>query len=57
MEPTAIPSFAAVMMADVSGYSSLSSILAERGANGAEVLRNVMKGYLDKVLSYKFDDY
>ncbi|KAJ3417194.1 hypothetical protein HDV05_006400 [Chytridiales sp. JEL 0842] len=50
MEPSATPCFSAVMMADVSGYSSLSSMLAERGANGAEILRNVMKGYLDKII-------
>lgn len=49
MKPGASESFAAVVMADVSGYSNLSASLAERGAEGAEILSKTMKGYLDKV--------
>ena len=50
MEPGVNEHFAAVVMADVSGYSNLSSVLAERGAEGAEILSRTMKGYLDKVI-------
>lgn len=49
MRPRCEESFAAVVMADVSGYSNLSSTLAEKGAEGAEILSKTMKGYLDKV--------
>jgi hypothetical protein len=49
LKPGASESFAAVVMADVSGYSNLSASLAERGAEGAEILSKTMKGYLDKV--------
>ena len=47
--PSANSGFAAVVMADVSGYSKLSSKLAEIGAQGAELLGKAMKGYLDQV--------
>jgi hypothetical protein len=58
MRPRCEESFAAVVMADVSGYSNLSSTLAEKGAEGAEILSKTMKGYLDKVLNYfLFLDY
>ncbi|KAJ3226148.1 hypothetical protein HK099_005501 [Clydaea vesicula] len=50
MQPSANESFAAVVMADVSGYSKLSASLAERGAEGAEILCRTMKGYLDKII-------
>lgn len=50
MKPNAEESFAAVVMADVSGYSNLSSTLAEKGAEGAEILSKTMKGYLDKII-------
>lgn len=49
MRPRCEESFSAVVMADVSGYSNLSSTLAEKGAEGAEILSKTMKGYLDKV--------
>jgi hypothetical protein len=49
MKPSRNEHFAAVVMADVSGYSKLSSSLAGRGAEGAEILCRTMKGYLDKV--------
>jgi hypothetical protein len=49
MKPSRHEQFAAVVMADVSGYSKLSSSLAGRGAEGAEILCRTMKGYLDKV--------
>jgi hypothetical protein len=49
MKPSRNEQFAAVVMADVSGYSKLSSSLAGRGAEGAEILCRTMKGYLDKV--------
>ncbi|KAJ3332066.1 Adenylate cyclase type 10 [Blyttiomyces sp. JEL0837] len=42
-------------MADVSGYSSLSSTLAERGPSGAELLGSIMKGYLDKIIAIILD--
>ena len=45
-------SFAAVVMADVSGYSKLTSVLAERGPIGSELLSKTMKGYLDKVRDF-----
>lgn len=47
--PSADSGFAAVVMADVSGYSKLSSKLAEKGPIGAELLGKAMKGYLDQV--------
>ncbi|KAI9354579.1 nucleotide cyclase [Zopfochytrium polystomum] len=50
-EPSAVPSFAAVMMADVSGYSTLTSILAERGSTGVDLLGKTMKGYLDRIIA------
>lgn len=54
MRPRCEESFAAVVMADVSGYSNLSSTLSEKGAEGAEILSKTMKGYLDKV-SFRYD--
>ncbi|KAJ3226149.1 hypothetical protein HK099_005502 [Clydaea vesicula] len=57
MRPDAEETFAAVVMADVSGYSNLSATLAEKGAEGAEILSKTMKG--DAVIFYwkleKFD--
>ncbi|KAJ3115032.1 hypothetical protein HK098_007081, partial [Nowakowskiella sp. JEL0407] len=50
MVPCAIEGFAAVVMVDVSGYSKLSSSLAELGPIGAELLGKTMKGYLDKII-------
>ncbi|TPX51263.1 hypothetical protein SeLEV6574_g00388 [Synchytrium endobioticum] len=50
MQPSANEAFAAVVMADVSGYSKLTSVLAERGPTGAELLSKAMKGYLDKII-------
>lgn len=50
LTPTAEEAFAAVVMADVSGYSTLTTKLADKGAIGAEILCKTMKGYLDKVL-------
>ncbi|KAJ3382209.1 hypothetical protein HDU92_004893 [Lobulomyces angularis] len=50
MRPDAEETFAAVVMADVSGYSNLSATLAEKGAEGAEILSKTMKGYLDKII-------
>jgi hypothetical protein len=49
MKPNLEDGFAAVVMADVSGYSKLSSKLAEKGPIGAELLGKAMKGYLDQV--------
>jgi len=49
LKPCAVESFAVVVMADVSGYSKLSALLAEKGPIGAEILSKTMKGYLDKV--------
>ncbi|KAJ3035208.1 hypothetical protein HDV00_004245 [Rhizophlyctis rosea] len=49
-KPTAEESFAAVVMADVSGYSVLTTTLAEKGPIGAEILCKTMKGYLDKII-------
>ncbi|KAI9093055.1 nucleotide cyclase [Phlyctochytrium arcticum] len=49
--PSAELTFAAVVMADVSGYSLLTSRLAELGPSGAEILGRTMKGYLDKIIS------
>lgn len=49
LQPSATERFAAVVMADVSGYSALTATLAERGSVGAELLSKTMKGYLDKV--------
>ena len=43
-------SFAAVVMVDVSGYSNLTSSLAERGPVGAAILSKIMKGYLDSII-------
>ncbi|KAJ3190642.1 hypothetical protein HK101_008516 [Irineochytrium annulatum] len=51
LKPSTTTSFAAVVMADVSGYSSLSAILAERGPIGAELLGKTMKGYLDRIIA------
>ena len=48
--PTATEAFAAVVMVDVSGYSKLTAVLAERGHVGAELLSKTMKGYLDQVI-------
>jgi len=50
LQPIAFESFAVVVMADVSGYSKLSAILAEKGPIGAEILSKTMKGYLDKII-------
>jgi hypothetical protein len=36
-------------MVDVSGYSKLTALLAERGAIGAELLSKTMKSYFDQV--------
>ena len=49
MEQSFTESFAAVVMVDVSGYSKLTAVLAERGPQGAELLTKTMKAYLDKV--------
>lgn len=49
LEPSAVESFAAVVMADVSGYSKLTAYLAEKGDSATEYLARTMKGYLDKV--------
>jgi hypothetical protein len=51
LKPMAVESFAAIMIADVSGYSTLCSILAERGNAGTELLSRTMKGYFDKVFN------
>ncbi|KAJ1342135.1 hypothetical protein BSLG_003314 [Batrachochytrium salamandrivorans] len=48
--PSATEAFAAVVMVDVSGYSKLTAVLAERGPIGAELLTRTMKGYLDKII-------
>ncbi|KAJ1499616.1 hypothetical protein HMI55_004301 [Coelomomyces lativittatus] len=48
-KPVALEGWAAVVMCDVSGYSSLASFLALRGPDGAEILGRIMKEYLDKV--------
>ncbi|KAI8805688.1 nucleotide cyclase [Cladochytrium replicatum] len=50
MQPCVLEGFAAVVMVDVSGYSKLSSTLAERGPIGAEILGKTMKDYLDKII-------
>jgi hypothetical protein len=50
LESNAYENFAAVVMADVSGYSKLSAELAERGPKGAELLSQAMKGYLDQII-------
>ncbi|KAJ1332095.1 hypothetical protein BSLG_009028 [Batrachochytrium salamandrivorans] len=50
--PSATEAFAAVVMVDVSGYSKLTAVLAERGPIGAELLTRTMKGYLDKILQW-----
>lgn len=57
MKPSMEEKFAAVVMADVSGYSKLSNSLAERGAEGAEILCRTMKGYLDKVSECSFNKF
>jgi hypothetical protein len=49
MKPVALEGWAAVVMCDVSGYSSLTSFLSDRGADGAEIMSRIMKGFLDKV--------
>ncbi|KAJ3216323.1 hypothetical protein HDU67_009674 [Dinochytrium kinnereticum] len=51
LKPSVVSSFAAVVMADVSGYSALSATLAERGPVGAEILGKTMKKYLDKIIA------
>nr|KAJ3420720.1 hypothetical protein HK105_005344 [Polyrhizophydium stewartii] len=50
LKPSATEAFAAVVMVDVSGYSKLTAVLAERGPVGAELLTKTMKGYLDKII-------
>ncbi|KAJ3099092.1 hypothetical protein HDU97_003471 [Phlyctochytrium planicorne] len=50
LKPSVVSCFAAVVMADVSGYSALSATLAERGPIGAEILGKTMKRYLDKII-------
>ncbi|KAJ3049420.1 hypothetical protein HK097_009578 [Rhizophlyctis rosea] len=50
LTPTAEEAFAAVVMADVSGYSTLTTKLADKGPIGAEILCKTMKGYLDKII-------
>ncbi len=50
IKPIAIETNAAVVMVDVSGYSTLSSVLAERGPIGAELLSKTMKDFLDQVV-------
>ncbi|KAI9164302.1 hypothetical protein H9P43_008131 [Blastocladiella emersonii ATCC 22665] len=50
LQPVAIEGWAAVVMCDVSGYSSLTSYLADRGPDGAEIMSKIMKGYLDKII-------
>ncbi|KAJ3290499.1 hypothetical protein HK104_006720 [Borealophlyctis nickersoniae] len=50
IEPCAQEYYAAVVMADVSGYSKLTSTLAEKGPIGAELLCKTMKGYIDKII-------
>ncbi|KAI8850317.1 hypothetical protein BC829DRAFT_488861 [Chytridium lagenaria] len=50
LKPSVASSFAAVVMADVSGYSALAATLAERGPVGAEILGKTMKRYLDKII-------
>lgn len=52
LKPEATTSFAVVLMADVSGYSKLTALLAERGNTGTEILSRTMKGYLDNVHSF-----
>lgn len=51
--PTANETFAAVMIADVSHYSSLCSRLAEQGNEGVELLARTVKNYLDQAGFYK----
>ncbi|KAJ3107586.1 hypothetical protein HDU96_007850 [Phlyctochytrium bullatum] len=53
LKPSVVSSFAAVVMADVSGYSLLSACLAEKGPIGAEILGKTMKRYLDKVWAWE----
>ncbi|KAI9208088.1 nucleotide cyclase [Polychytrium aggregatum] len=50
LKPLAREGFGVVVMADVSGYSKLTSMLAERGPMGAELLSKTMKGYLDQII-------
>ncbi|KAL7753070.1 hypothetical protein RI367_001522 [Sorochytrium milnesiophthora] len=50
LKPVALEGFAAVAMCDVSGYSSLTSYLASRGTDGAELMSLIMKEYLDKII-------
>ncbi|KAJ3084587.1 hypothetical protein HK102_000614 [Quaeritorhiza haematococci] len=50
LKPVAMETFAAVVMVDVSGYSSLTATLAEKGAVGAELLSRTMKQYFDKII-------
>ncbi len=49
LTPKVTEGFAAVVMVDVSGYSTLTSVLAERGPLGAELLSKTMKEFMDKV--------
>ncbi|KNE69724.1 hypothetical protein AMAG_14269 [Allomyces macrogynus ATCC 38327] len=50
MSPVALEGWGAVVMCDVSGYSSLTSALADRGAEGTELMANIMKDFLDKII-------
>jgi class 3 adenylate cyclase len=45
-----IESFAVIVMADVSGYSRLTSVMSERGKTGFELLTKTMKDYLDNIV-------
>ncbi|RKP21311.1 adenylyl cyclase, partial [Rozella allomycis CSF55] len=42
--------FGAVVMADVSGYSTLAAKLAERGQIGAEILSKTMNAFMEKAV-------
>lgn len=48
-EPICDEKFGAVVMADVSGYSSLASNLAQRGPQGVELLAKTMNSFFEKV--------
>ena len=52
-EPSAKEAFAAVVMADISGYSALSSHLSERGPMGGELLLRTIKRAMDMVKMFK----
>jgi len=50
LAPQALPCYGIVVIADISGYSKLASILAEQGSIGAELLSKTMNGYLDMLI-------